>query len=194
MAFLCSRSGQNTNFWDPEVFPADPKGAGEITQGKNLVDAAKEVGVKFFIWRSVSGVHQFPILILCQLSTQRDKGVQRALQAYLPCRQSVGSLPHFCRRSSIRSADKGVIEDYLRASGVPFAALFTGWFAENLYKCIFHPYYRHCTLTFPLYCGRLGALQKTDTGYSIPIAKFGPEDTQTMTWVAHDLGQAAVAN
>ncbi|KAJ7811021.1 hypothetical protein B0H14DRAFT_2606827 [Mycena olivaceomarginata] len=44
-------SQRNTNFWDPEVFPADPKGAGELTQGKNLVDAAKEVGVKFFIWR-----------------------------------------------------------------------------------------------------------------------------------------------
>ncbi|KAJ7875116.1 hypothetical protein B0H14DRAFT_3549780 [Mycena olivaceomarginata] len=28
----------NTNFWDPEIFPADPKGSGEITQGKNLVN------------------------------------------------------------------------------------------------------------------------------------------------------------
>jgi hypothetical protein len=101
--FIHSWSDQNTNFWDPEVFLADPKGTGEITQGKNLVDAAKEVGVKFFIWRSVSAVHQLPILISCQLPTQRDKGVQRALQAYLPCRQSVGSLPYFCRRSSIRS-------------------------------------------------------------------------------------------
>lgn len=45
------RAKKNTNFWDPEVFPADHKGAGEITQGKNLVDAAKAEGVKFFIWR-----------------------------------------------------------------------------------------------------------------------------------------------
>ncbi|KAJ7059705.1 NAD(P)-binding protein [Mycena amicta] len=45
-----------TNFWDPAVFPADPKGAGEITQGKNLVDAAKEEGVKYFLWSSVPGV------------------------------------------------------------------------------------------------------------------------------------------
>jgi len=40
-----------TNFWDPSVFPANPKG--EIEQGKNLVDAAKEVGVKFFVWSSL---------------------------------------------------------------------------------------------------------------------------------------------
>ncbi|KAJ7866252.1 hypothetical protein B0H14DRAFT_2733225 [Mycena olivaceomarginata] len=118
----------------PEVFPADPKGAGELTQGKNLVDAAKEVGVKFFIWRSESN--------------GRDKHIYHV-------------------------DNNAVIEFYLTALGVPFAVLLTGWFAKNLYK--------------------LGALQKTDTGYSIPIAKFGPEDTQTMTWVAHDLGQAAVA-
>ncbi|KAJ7453060.1 hypothetical protein B0H11DRAFT_1927210 [Mycena galericulata] len=42
-----------TNFWDPEVFPADMTGKGEIVQGKNLVDAVKEVGIKFFIWSSL---------------------------------------------------------------------------------------------------------------------------------------------
>ncbi|KAJ7278856.1 NmrA-like family-domain-containing protein [Mycena rebaudengoi] len=42
-----------TNFWDPEVFPADHAGKGEIEQGKNLVDAAKEVGIKFFIWSTL---------------------------------------------------------------------------------------------------------------------------------------------
>ncbi|KAJ7669766.1 hypothetical protein B0H17DRAFT_1209525 [Mycena rosella] len=40
-----------TDFWDPEIFLADPKGKQEITQGKNLVDAAKEFVVKVFIWR-----------------------------------------------------------------------------------------------------------------------------------------------
>ncbi|KAJ7752599.1 NAD(P)-binding protein [Mycena metata] len=42
-----------TNFWDPEIYPADLKGSGEILQGQNLVDAAKAVGVKFFIWSSL---------------------------------------------------------------------------------------------------------------------------------------------
>lgn len=32
--------------------------------------------------------------------------------------------------------DKAVIEEYLRASGVPHAMLLTGWFAENLWKCV----------------------------------------------------------
>ncbi|KAJ7802278.1 NAD(P)-binding protein [Mycena olivaceomarginata] len=91
-----------TNFWDPEVFkPTDPKGTGEITQGKNLVDAAKEVGVKFFIWSSLPN------------STKDSNGLYRHIH-------------HF--------DNKAMIEDYLRASGVPFAVLLTGWFAENLWK------------------------------------------------------------
>jgi len=130
----------NTNFWDPEVFPADHKGAGEITQGKNLVDAAKAEGVKFFIWSSLPS------------STKESKGLYT--QVY-------------------HVDNKAEIEDYLRASGVPFAVLLTGWFAENLWK--------------------IGSLSKTDTGYTIPIPKYGPDDKQSSTWVAHDLGAAAVA-
>ncbi|KAJ7652449.1 NAD(P)-binding protein [Mycena polygramma] len=128
-----------TNFWAPDVFPADHKGKGEITQGKNLVDAAKEVGIKFFIWSSLPN------------ATKDSKG----------------------RYSSLYHVDnKAIIEDYLRASGVPFAVLLTGWFLENLWK--------------------FGSLSKTDTGYTIPIPKYAPEDEQVGTWVAHDLGAAAV--
>ncbi|KAJ7046352.1 NAD(P)-binding protein [Mycena alexandri] len=47
-----------TNFWDPEIYPADPKGSGEILQGQNLVDAANAVGVKFFIWSSLPNATQ----------------------------------------------------------------------------------------------------------------------------------------
>ncbi|KAJ7445321.1 hypothetical protein FB451DRAFT_1148856 [Mycena latifolia] len=129
-----------TNFWDPEVFPADPKGKGEITQGKNLVDAAKEAGVKFFIWSSLPNA----------------------------TKESNGLYTHVYHVDN-----KAEIEDYLRASGVPHAVLLTGWYAENLWK--------------------FGSLTKTDTGYTIPIPKYGPEDTQSATWVAHDLGASAVA-
>ncbi|KAJ6493366.1 hypothetical protein C8R45DRAFT_1095873 [Mycena sanguinolenta] len=45
-----------TNFWDLEVFPADPEGKGEITKEKNLVDAAKVEDVKFFIWSSLPDI------------------------------------------------------------------------------------------------------------------------------------------
>jgi len=52
--------------------------------------------------------------------------------------------------------------------------LSTGWFLENLWK--------------------IGSLTKTETGnYIVPIPKYGPEDHQSATWVAHELGQAAVA-
>ncbi|KAJ6537946.1 NAD(P)-binding protein [Mycena capillaripes] len=129
-----------TNFWDPEVFPADPHGKGEIIQGKNLVDAAKEVGVKLFIWSSVPN------------ATKESNGLYKHVY---------------------HADNKAVIEDYLRASGVPYAVILTGWFLENLWK--------------------FGSLQKTDTGYTIPIPKFGPDDIQITTWVGRDLGPAVVA-
>ncbi|KAJ6493340.1 NAD(P)-binding protein [Mycena sanguinolenta] len=121
-----------TNFWDPEVFPADPEGKGEITQGRNLVDAAKVEGVKFFIWSSLPNI------------TELSKGLYKHV--------------YHCD-------NKAVILDYLKASGVPYAVLYTGW---------------------------VGSLQKTDAGYIIPIPKFAPEDRQAATWVAHDVGPAAL--
>ncbi|KAJ7366507.1 hypothetical protein DFH08DRAFT_1003555 [Mycena albidolilacea] len=39
----------------PVFFYPNMEGKGELVQGKNIVDAAKEVGVKFFIWRLISG-------------------------------------------------------------------------------------------------------------------------------------------
>ncbi|KAJ6626353.1 hypothetical protein B0H10DRAFT_2429932 [Mycena sp. CBHHK59/15] len=129
-----------TNFWDPTIFPADHTGKGEIEQGKNLVDAAKEVGVKFFIWSSLPNA----------------------------TKESNGKYSHVCHFDN-----KAVIEEYLKASGVPYASLLTAWFADNLWN--------------------FGVLEKTDTGYRIPVAKYRPNDTQSITWVAHDLGQSAVA-
>ncbi|KAJ7464173.1 hypothetical protein FB451DRAFT_1042586 [Mycena latifolia] len=130
----------NTNFWDPAVFPADPTGKGEITQGKNLVDAAKAAGVKFFIWSSL-------------LSAAKE---------------SKGLYTHVYHLEN-----KVEIEEYLRASGVPFAVVLTGWFVDNIWN--------------------IGSLQKTQTGYTIPIPNYGPDDMISGTWVAHDLGASVVA-
>ncbi|KAJ7673819.1 NmrA-like domain-containing protein, partial [Mycena polygramma] len=48
-----------TNFYDSAVFTAEDRtGSAEIKQGKNLVDAAKEEGVKFFIWSSLPNVKE----------------------------------------------------------------------------------------------------------------------------------------
>ncbi|KAJ7187414.1 NAD(P)-binding protein [Mycena filopes] len=129
-----------TNFFDPEVWPADPQGKGEIAQGKNLVDAAKELGVKFFIW---------------------------------------SSLPSFTALSNGRYThvyhvdNKAAILQYLKASGVPHAVLMGAWFGENLWK--------------------IGALQQTETGYTIPIPNFGSDLVQAFTWAARDMGQSALA-
>ncbi|KAJ7133126.1 NAD(P)-binding protein [Mycena epipterygia] len=129
-----------TNSWDPEVISAGPHCVGEITQGKNLVDAAKEVGVKLFIWSSLPN------------ATKTSNGLY----------------------THIHHVDnKAIIEDYLKASGVPYTVLLTGWFTENLWK--------------------LGCLKKTATGYTIPIPKFAPEDMQSATWIGRDFGAAAVA-
>ncbi|KAJ6493319.1 NAD(P)-binding protein [Mycena sanguinolenta] len=134
----------NTNFWDPEVFPADPKGKGEITQGTNLVDAAKAEGVQFFIWSSLPN------------GTEQSKGVYKHCYYF---------------------DNKALILDYLKASGLPYSVLYTALFAENLWTQDF------------------GSLKKTDTGsgYTISVPKYAPEDEQSLTWVAHDLGQAALA-
>ncbi|KAJ6457567.1 NmrA-like protein, partial [Mycena vulgaris] len=87
-----------TNFWDPEIFLADPKGRGEITQGKYLVDAAKDAGVKFFIWSSLPN------------ATKASKGLYTHVY-HLDSR--VFPLPSYT------------------SSGVPYAVLLTGWFADN---------------------------------------------------------------
>ncbi|KAJ7148356.1 NAD(P)-binding protein [Mycena filopes] len=130
----------NTNFWDPQVFPADPEGKGEIIQGMNLVDAAKEVGVKFFIYSSLPS------------ATELSKGLYKHVY---------------------HVDNKAVIQKYLEGSGIPYAVLKTAWFAENLWK--------------------IGTLRATETGYTIPIPKFGPDNVQAATWVGHDFGQSALA-
>ncbi|KAF7350781.1 NmrA domain-containing protein [Mycena sanguinolenta] len=129
-----------TNFWDPEVFPADLDGRNEIIQGKNLVDAAKEVNVGFFIWSSLPS------------ATKESKGIH----------------------TTVYNLDnKAIIEDYLKASGVPHAILLTGWFAENLWTWNY--------------------LQRTSNGYTVSVANYWPENVQAFTWVTHDLGAAVIA-
>ncbi|KAF7312627.1 NmrA domain-containing protein [Mycena indigotica] len=131
-----------TNFWDPAIFPADPKGAGEITQGKNLVDAAKEEGVKYLLWSSLPNI------------SEATKGLYKHV--------------YHCD-------NKAIIGDYLAASGVPYSIVYTGWFSENLWA--------------------FGSMVPAESGngYTIPIPKYGPTDTQQATWVKNDLGPAVLA-
>lgn len=83
---------------------------------------------------------------------------------------------------------KAEIWEYLKSSGVPCAAVDTGYFADNLvgYASILCVKISWLTLL-------RWALQKTNTGYTIPVAKYSPTSTQTFTWVANDLGPSVVA-
>ncbi|KAK6980986.1 NmrA domain-containing protein, partial [Favolaschia claudopus] len=131
----------NTNFWDPEVLSNDHQGKGEIVQGRNLVDAAKEEGIKFFLYSSLPN------------ATKESNGVYTKIY---------------------HVDNKAAIEEYLRGSGVPFAVILAGSFAENMW--------------------RYNVLKKTPANsYQIAVPKFAPEDIQSMTWVGRGLGQAAVA-
>ncbi|KAF7320716.1 NmrA domain-containing protein [Mycena chlorophos] len=132
-----------TNFWDPAVFPADPKGAGEITQGKNLAEAAKEEGVKYFLWSSLPNI------------TELTNGLYKHV--------------YHCD-------NKALVDTFLQEAGVPHSVVYTGWFAENLWNF-----------------GSLVKAPDGGDGYIIPIPKYGPEDSQSATWVKHDLGQAVLA-
>jgi len=46
-----------TNFYDPSIYPNNV--TGEIQQGKNIADAAKAAGIKFFVWSSLPNASRF---------------------------------------------------------------------------------------------------------------------------------------
>jgi len=128
-----------TNFWDPSIHPNN--GTAEIKMGKNLVDAAKEVGIKFFVFSSLPSAKKF----------------------------SNGKYTHVEHYES-----KHEVEEYLRASGVPNATLYTSWFAENFWN--------------------FGVLTKTPEGnYLITVPRFQEDSLQEITWVKRDVGTSALA-
>lgn len=66
---------QVTNYYDPSISGIKPQG--EIEQGKLLVDAAKEAGVQFFVWRFVELANlAHSSLTLLQFSAALDQTVE----------------------------------------------------------------------------------------------------------------------
>ncbi|KAJ7110578.1 hypothetical protein C8R44DRAFT_633913 [Mycena epipterygia] len=117
-------------------------GPSEVTQGQNMVDAAKEAGVKFFIFSSLPDTNK--------LSGGKYKNVS----------------PY---------EDKQVIEEYLKASGLAYASLLLGYFAEN--------FWTHHAL----------GLKKTLTGFNISVPQYNPASLQAFSWIGHDLSASALA-
>ncbi|KAJ6585535.1 NAD(P)-binding protein [Mycena capillaripes] len=124
----------------PNLPPFSPPGAPEeIIQGKTIIDAAKEVGIKFFVFSSLPSLNK--------LSAGKYK---------------VGNYD-----------DKTVIEEYLKSSGLAYASILTGSFAEALWM---RP-----------------ELKKISTGFILAIPKYSPTAFQALTWVRHDVGEAVMA-
>ncbi|KAJ7741388.1 NAD(P)-binding protein [Mycena metata] len=119
---------------------AEGEGVNEITQGKNMVHAAKEAGVKFFVFPSSPSLAKI----------------------------SGGKYKH-----ALACDHKNVVEEYLKASGIPNASLHPGTFLENLY--------------------RFGVLKKTDTGFDIPIPNYSPTSLSSFTWVQRDVPAVVLA-
>ncbi|KAJ7618904.1 hypothetical protein DFH06DRAFT_1342476 [Mycena polygramma] len=67
-----------TNYFDPSKFPA--KAPSEIQQGKNLVDAAQEAGVKFFVF---SGLPSISRLTGGKFTRARHFDNKEVIQEYL---------------------------------------------------------------------------------------------------------------
>lgn len=65
-------------------------------------------------------------------ATKESKGVYKHIYHVDSARPILFS--PYILDSSVITADKAVIEDYLKASGVPYAVLLTGWFIENLWR------------------------------------------------------------
>ncbi|KAJ6587797.1 hypothetical protein B0H10DRAFT_2167971 [Mycena sp. CBHHK59/15] len=94
-----------TNFLDPSI--CDGKPTGEIDQGKNMVDAAKEAAVKIFIFRQV----------------RRN--------TYIICSKLHEALFLIPRHFPV--GNKAVVQQYLQSSGLANASILLGDFLENFW-------------------------------------------------------------
>lgn len=118
--------------------------------GKNVVDASKAVGVKFFVWRSARS-------FLCGISNVLRFELRKNLSpcSSLPSASKLSKgkytqVHHFDReyirvgarflskvlvlRSSHRISEKAAVDGYLATSGVPFATVQTGYYLENAWR------------------------------------------------------------
>ncbi|KAJ7214061.1 hypothetical protein GGX14DRAFT_618232 [Mycena pura] len=122
------------------IFPFKAEGPNELVQGKNMVDAAKEVGVKFFVWAGMPSISK--------ISNGKYTNV-------------------------VHYDQKAEVQEYLKSSGLPNAAIYLGAFLENYWK--------------------FGLLKKTDTGFNIAITNYKAGDREAFTWVERDAPAAALA-
>jgi len=94
----------------PIFFQPDPE-KGEIVQGRNIVDAAKEVGVKFFIWSSLPSVSKMSGGKYKNVVHYDEKEIVREYLAASGLTHASLLLPAFLEnfwiRNSLHKTDKG---------------------------------------------------------------------------------------
>ncbi|KAJ7473825.1 hypothetical protein B0H11DRAFT_2036127 [Mycena galericulata] len=125
----------------PVLPPRFPDGPSELVQGTNMVDAAKEAGVRFFIFSSLPSI-------------KRISGGKYTKATHYD--------------------DKETIEEYLKASGLANASLHLGGFVDSLWT---RSYLRPAP---------------TSPGFTLTVAKYTPTALEAHTWVARDVGEAAL--
>ncbi|KAJ7493088.1 hypothetical protein B0H11DRAFT_2007141 [Mycena galericulata] len=128
----------------PVLPPRFPDGPSELVQGTNMVDAAKEAGVRFFIFSSLPSI-------------KRISGGKYTKATHYD--------------------DKETIEEYLKASGLANASLHLGGFVDSLWT-------RSYLRPTPTPTG--------GPGFTLTVAKYTPTALEAHTWVARDVGEAAL--
>ncbi|KAJ7751807.1 hypothetical protein DFH07DRAFT_1032304 [Mycena maculata] len=130
---------------------------------KNVVDAAKEVGVKFF--HLEVGLFSLP---------------------------SINEFSGGKYTKVLHYDHKQVVEKYLKSSGLPNASIHVGWFLENFWTCV-TIHNSCAPQIDPRAIPRNPLLAKTPTGFDIPVTNYRATDVMGLTWIEHDVPAAVLA-
>jgi hypothetical protein len=162
MMSILMRAAQVTNYYDPSIAGSQVKG--EVDQGKILIDAAKEVGVKFFVWRFVGPASMTDENIDIQVVVSLIQQICRKGNTLVSIISTVSiHKPLLIAVTPMRlSVDKAEVEEYLKQSGLPSATVYTGLFSYSKYVGPVLILYRP-------YCCQVGSARTCGSKYSPPI-------------------------
>ena len=168
------RAAQVTNYYDPSI--AGSRVRGEVDQGKILIDAAKEVGVKFLVWRFVRPASLTNENIDLQVVVSHMQQICRKGNTLVSIISTVSI--HESLLISVwrvrRSADKAEVEEYLKQSGLPSATLHTGLSAYCQYA-------GSVLILYEYYCCQVGSVRTCGSEYS-PLITLKEILTRFKVW------------
>jgi hypothetical protein len=159
---MMMRAAQVTNYYDPSIAGAQVKG--EVDQGKILIDAAKEVGVKFFVWRFVRLASLMDENFDLQVVVSPIQPICRKESTLVSIISTVSMhISLLIALTRIRIfADKAEVEDYLKQSGLPCAIVYTGLSSYAQYE-------GSVLILYQYYCYQVGSARICGSNYSLRI-------------------------